>query len=340
MQENNLLSIFIPTFNRAHLIGETLDSFIIQVAKYGIPIVISDNCSTDDTYNVIAKYREKYPFIKYHKNAKNLGFDGNVAKMGELVNSKYCWLFGDDDLINEGAIDKVLKRIDDDYDLIIANASLSSLDLSVQFSYRHLLIDEDRKYNGNEIDKAFTDLISYTSFIGGLIVKKKLWDSIDYSKYMNTGFIHVGTAFEYLDNSSNVYLISDPLTNIRLGNSGWSTNSFEILFVLWDKTIFNLPNFTNELKNKAYRNYREFSYVAFLIERAKGTFRYNEYTKYIKNDVVLSKTKKVSLFLILGVPIIVLKKLFIVYLNYRKPVAYEYQVYLLRSKKINKTKYL
>ena len=184
MIENNLLSIFIPTFNRGHLIGETLDSFIEQISEYRIPIVISDNCSTDDTFQVVERYKQKYPYIKYSKNAENLGFDGNVVKMAELVDTKYCWLFGDDDIIKKDAITKVLNILKNDFDLIVANTSLSSIDLSVQFSYRHLAIDEDRLYDGNDTNKAFVDLVSYTSFIGGLIVKKELWKSVDYSKYM------------------------------------------------------------------------------------------------------------------------------------------------------------
>jgi glycosyltransferase involved in cell wall biosynthesis len=338
--ENNLLSIFIPTFNRGHLIGETLDSFIEQISEYRIPIVISDNCSTDDTFQVVERYKQKYPYIKYSKNAENLGFDGNVVKMAELVDTKYCWLFGDDDIIKKDAITKVLNILKNDFDLIVANTSLSSIDLSVQFSYRHLAIDEDRLYDGNDTNKAFVDLVSYTSFIGGLIVKKELWKSVDYSKYMKTGFVHVGIAFEYLINNRNVYYISDPLTNIRLGNSGWSTNSFEVLYVLWDKAIKELPNYSDDIKRKVYANYREFSYLTYFVERAKGTFRYDQYNKFIKNDLIISKVKKIFLFLLLLFPVSILKYFWMFYLSYKKPYSYEYQVYLLKTSQLKKIEYL
>jgi abequosyltransferase len=338
--KNNLLSIFIPTYNRGYLIGETLDSFIEQVSKYRIQIVISDNCSTDDTSEVIERYKSKYPYIKYSKNETNVGFDGNVIKMADLVDTKYCWLFGDDDIINEGAIDTIMNLIEKKYDLIVVNASLKSIDLSKQITYRNLAIDEDKVYNGKEKEKAFLDLVMYTSFIGGLIVKCELWRKIDYTKYLKTGFVHVGIAFEYLNIESSIYYVSTPFVNIRLGNSGWSKNAFEIWNVLWVKAINNIPNYIDSVKEMVFSDFRKVSLKRYVIERARGTFREDVYKRFFKKDTSISIKKKFFLQLILLIPVSFLRFFWKKYLKYKKPPSFEYQLYELDNVVAKETNYL
>ena len=53
--ENKLISIIIPTYNRAHLIGETLNSLLAQTYKDWECIIVDDG-STDDTNNVVEEY--------------------------------------------------------------------------------------------------------------------------------------------------------------------------------------------------------------------------------------------------------------------------------------------
>lgn len=76
-----LLSICIPTYNRAQLLKETLESVLVQVDRTNIDkveIIIADNASTDETDAVMAEIKKNAkPAIKYLKNEKNVGLDGN-----------------------------------------------------------------------------------------------------------------------------------------------------------------------------------------------------------------------------------------------------------------------
>ncbi len=93
----NEISIVIPSYNRAHLLEKTIPTYIQEnVAE----IIIVDDCSTDNTENVVKKLQEKYPIIKYYKMEKNSKQQAAKNKGIELVSLKTKYIyFGDDDAI-------------------------------------------------------------------------------------------------------------------------------------------------------------------------------------------------------------------------------------------------
>lgn len=112
-----LLTIAIPTYNRAKSLESLLNCITRQIKNISDPIqiYISNNCSTDNTKEVIFNFIEKYSgLIEYSENEKNLGFDRNTFKVLSMATGKFVWLFGDDDLIVEGGIKKVIDFIKND----------------------------------------------------------------------------------------------------------------------------------------------------------------------------------------------------------------------------------
>ena len=79
------ITIGIPTYNGSSTIKSVLES--IEVALQKIPkgeveILVSDNCSTDNTSAIYEEYSRKSIIpIRYSKNKTNIGFDGNVNAM-------------------------------------------------------------------------------------------------------------------------------------------------------------------------------------------------------------------------------------------------------------------
>lgn len=68
-----LLSICIPTFNRADTLKTVLQRFVSDPDfDEEVEIIISDNCSTDDTEAEISKMASVYPNVKYYRNAENV----------------------------------------------------------------------------------------------------------------------------------------------------------------------------------------------------------------------------------------------------------------------------
>lgn len=101
-----LLTIAVPTYNGAKTIGKMLDILLPQVDER-IEVLISDNCSTDNTAEIVKEYMVRYPFISYEKKTENLGADANFLQCMLRAKGKYVMLISDDDIIVEGAIDRI-----------------------------------------------------------------------------------------------------------------------------------------------------------------------------------------------------------------------------------------
>lgn len=115
-----LLSICIPTYNRANYLDNCLDSLKTQLQGNNelldlVEIVISDNCSADNTLHVAGSYKKYFPKFIYTVNTANVGFDLNVVNVVKKATGKFCWYLGDDDTVMNGGIDFVIEQLKTNY---------------------------------------------------------------------------------------------------------------------------------------------------------------------------------------------------------------------------------
>lgn len=124
--ENILLSICIPTYNRKNLLKLTIDSIVQQLNVNWklIQIIVTDNNSDDGTDEMLSHYIENYSSICYYKNKENIGAVNNMEKGISYAEGDYVWVVGSDDILVENSIEKVLDIIKDyqNIDLIFLNS--------------------------------------------------------------------------------------------------------------------------------------------------------------------------------------------------------------------------
>ncbi|PHD74981.1 hypothetical protein COF64_13915 [Bacillus sp. AFS043905] len=108
-----LVSVLIPTFNRAHYFRLALDS-VLQQTYVNIEIVITDNSTNNETYNLIQPYLQLYPSIKYYRNPQNIGPVLNFIKAYELSSGDYVNILMDDDLFHPNKIERMMPYFTND----------------------------------------------------------------------------------------------------------------------------------------------------------------------------------------------------------------------------------
>ncbi|MBD2499572.1 glycosyltransferase family 2 protein [Anabaena azotica] len=118
---NKLLTIAIPTYNRAELLDKQLTwlARAIKGFESDCEILVSDNCSTDNTQRIIQKWQTELSNItfKSHKQPENLGVVKNIMYCLNAAQTDYVWTIGDDDPIQEKAVNYVINKIKEQQDL-------------------------------------------------------------------------------------------------------------------------------------------------------------------------------------------------------------------------------
>lgn len=109
MNSRPLVSVLIPCYNSLKTIDRTLQSVLSQTYT-NIEVIISDDCSTDDTYHFLTKNYGNNRGILLSQNPKNLGMCGNWNKLFAKATGMYWLKLDADDIISPDFIEKTVKK--------------------------------------------------------------------------------------------------------------------------------------------------------------------------------------------------------------------------------------
>jgi glycosyltransferase involved in cell wall biosynthesis len=272
------LSICIATFNRARFIAQTIDSIVGQLGP-AVELLIVDGASSDDTERVVAGYLAVGRPIRYFRESVNSGVDADYDKAVGYARGDYCWLMTDDDLMEPGAVARVLTALAGGPDLVVANAQVFTADFSRVLMDRYLRIEEDRDYVGNA-DSFFAEVAEYLSFIGGVIVKRALWMARNRSAYYGTAFVHVGVLLQSPPIGS-IRVLAAPLIMIRFGNALWTARGFEIWMFKWPALIWSFAGYADAAKSKVTSQEPWKSVRKLIHSRAIGSYSPIEFRQFL-----------------------------------------------------------
>ncbi|MGD0785815.1 MAG: glycosyltransferase [Sedimentisphaerales bacterium] len=97
------VSVCMPCYNRQDYIAEAIESVLSQSFR-DFELVITDNCSTDGTIEIIKKYASKDSRIRFYINSTNLGMISNFNRSVLLGSGEYIKVICSDDLLAPGCL--------------------------------------------------------------------------------------------------------------------------------------------------------------------------------------------------------------------------------------------
>ncbi len=177
-KELPLVSVIITSFNRAELIKKSIDSVLDQNYT-NLEIIIIDNCSTDDSHQIISSYAEKIKYIRYIKNENNIGFVQSLFKAINYSKGIYfTHVSSDDYLINPNFISDSINKSADVKNPVIICGNVSYLlgsngninPCNVRKIYKNKFFNK-KFVDGKEVFLEYTNCFPIT--MGACIINKQ-----------------------------------------------------------------------------------------------------------------------------------------------------------------------
>lgn len=104
------VSVVIPTYNYAHILDVTIQSVLDQTFT-DFELIIVDNCSKDNTVEVVQKYLTD-PRVSFYRNSSNLGLTGNWNRCLELAKGEYIKYLCADDKFHPQILERYVPIMD------------------------------------------------------------------------------------------------------------------------------------------------------------------------------------------------------------------------------------
>ena len=106
-----LVSICCITYNHEKYVKDALGGFLMQKTNFPVEVVISEDCSTDGTQNILNEHKEKFAGkLTLHLNDQNLGVIGNLIFTLSACKGKYIAICEGDDYWTDPL--KLQKQVD------------------------------------------------------------------------------------------------------------------------------------------------------------------------------------------------------------------------------------
>lgn len=118
------ISVLMPAYNARLYIKESINSILTQ-SYANVEVLICDDCSTDDTYQIISSLTD--PRVKFYKNEENLGYLKTCNKLSELASGDYITFQDADDFSAKERFEILVAELERRHlDLIGSNVNYTS----------------------------------------------------------------------------------------------------------------------------------------------------------------------------------------------------------------------
>lgn len=297
MKSNPLISIIIPTFNRANMIGETLDSIIAQTYSNWECIVVDDG-SKDNIQEVVNSYIKIDSRFSFYNRPNNYRSGGNGARNYgfTLAKGAYIKWFDSDDLMEEYLLEKQMSSM-------MQNNKKISVCLFDKYNFTFSKLKQESSLNINHYNPYFDYILKLVR----INLQTALWDKKIVEKYVLDENLKKSQEYDFIqhilkDFYGEVFYLNKVLVKTR-NHSESITGSFletkddekisDAILVKY-RVIQTLPNDTlPEVMDKMDVLFFRMVYFAFKCKKNNILFKYLYKITILNKKRYLVKTVKI-----------------------------------------------
>lgn len=231
------ISVVIPTYNRAHLIKESIQSVLDQTLQ-PYEIIVVDDFSTDNTEEVVNSFNS--PLIKYVKNQRKKGANGARNTGILMAQGEYIAFHDSDDLWLPSKLElqKILFKGDPELTLVFCNM------VKVSGNKKYLTFKKIKNKNIYQLLLENNFISTQTILIKSKIAKALMFDE-DLLRLQDWDFVIRACG------NAKISFLNDILVIQRI-NSDSITSTVKLLDA-YDRIFIKYPHLKNQgLNNKTY----------------------------------------------------------------------------------------
>ena len=247
------ISVVIPVYNVARYLRQCIDSVLNQTFK-DLEIIIINDCSTDNSKDIIQDYLAKDSRIKFVDNVVNLGYAKSVNNGIKQASGKYIGIVESDDFIEPNMYETLLNMLEK-YNADVAKCNYwnfygeQNLNVVSSTSFSKL---KNKIFNIKENPEV---LASHPSVWCGLYSKDLLINnSIFFTETPNGAYLDILWTFKVFMSASRIVVTDIPLLHYRQDNSNSTVNNPQKVFCISDEYDLLTEYIENHSELKPYVN--------------------------------------------------------------------------------------
>jgi glycosyltransferase involved in cell wall biosynthesis len=266
------LTACLLVYNHAHLISKIIQSILAQTYSDFV-FVISDDCSTDNSYEVAKSFEKIDTRIKAFKTINNLGMAGNANYAISFAKSEYIALLHHDDILDKTTFEEWMNCIlsDDKISFVFNDYKTAHSESTNSFINKKL----KKSNSGNFILKKILLKRWGCAVRGTALIRKKFFDEVG-GMDERFGMLSDVDLWMRLASKYDVGYVNHPLIQVlenRPANypNDYTDFSWKRIFLLFDIHSSNInrnnyPNYFNYIfKRFVFRNKVSFEIIKWNI---------------------------------------------------------------------------
>jgi glycosyltransferase involved in cell wall biosynthesis len=330
MKNEILVSVGILTYNQEKYIRQTIDSILAQITNFNFEIIIADDCSIDNTREIVEEYAKRFPqLIRLLPPEPNMGVLRNYRRALTECYGKYIAFCGGDDYWQDSL------KLQKQFDFLEAHVDYGVVHTEIDYYFEEAnLLIKNMRYNEKMYipdGEVFEPLLlrSFSiSAISAFVRKELICKYVNFDEFLRAKFIYEDyptwvelsrhTKFKYLPESTSTYRvignsISRPNDIIKKFNfleekfkiTRYFINKYQLresirlkAEVIYHKQLFEL-SFMSGNKEKAREAFfylKEMSSVSFSMKRKMFLLNFKVFYKFffsLKKIIFPKKNKMI-----------------------------------------------
>ncbi len=224
------VSLCIPTFRRAAMLGELLGSIARESGseRENLEIVVSEDPSGEGpaTLAALEHHRSALPLLRHEVSPERLGFDRNFLRVMSLAQGEWCWMLGDDDVIEPGGLGKALAALRAHPGASGATLGRHAYDATLEHRIYQRPFRQAATREFTDAGEMFLALLDQLGFLSSTVLRRSVFERVagepKTQGFLGSGYVQMWLLMRMVQAEPRWLALAEPCVGWRADNDSFN----------------------------------------------------------------------------------------------------------------------